>query len=237
MTRHTPSILPATQSRPNERVLVVFSGGQDSTTCLAQAVRERGSDNVSCITFHYGQRHNVEVEAAKKIAAHFGVAGHKIVGLDSYGQITTNALLNPEMPITQTADAACPNTIVDGRNMMFLLVAAIYAKSQGIRDIVVGVCETDFSGYPDCRDVFIKSCNVTLNLAMDYAFQIHTPLMFLTKAETWALADSLGVLEYVAENTVTCYNGVAGAGCGGCPACALRRRVLEAHLKNKEGKC
>ena len=221
----------------NERVLVVFSGGQDSTTCLAQAIRERGSENVSCITFHYGQRHGVEVEAAKKIAAHFNVAEHKIVGLDSYGQITSNALLNPEMPITQTAGAACPNTVVDGRNMMFLLVAAIYAKSQGIRDIMVGVCEADFSGYPDCRDVFVKSCNVTLNLAMDYAFQIHTPLMFLTKEETWALADQLGVLEYVAENTVTCYNGVVGAGCGECPACVLRRRGLEVYLKNREGKC
>jgi 7-cyano-7-deazaguanine synthase len=113
--------------------------------------------------------------------------------------------------------------------MLFLLVAAIYAKSRDIRDLIIGVSETDYSGYPDCRDVFVKSCNETLNLAMDYPFRVLTPLMGLTKEETWALADSLGVLEYVAEHTLTCYNGVIGAGCGVCPSCELRRRGYEAY--------
>lgn len=216
-----------------ERALVVFSGGQDSTTCLAQAVRDYGAGNVSCITFHYGQRHGLEVEVAKKIAAHFGVADHRFIGLDWYSQITSNALFDSEAAIGQADGAACPNTVVDGRNMMFLSVAAVYAKSRGIRDIITGVGEADFSGYPDCRDVFIKSCNVTLNLAMDYEFRIITPLMDLTKEETWALADRLGVLEYVAENTLTCYNGIAGRGCGACPSCVLRQRGFDAYMKSK----
>ena len=218
----------------SKKALVIFSGGQDSTTCLALAVRDYGTDNVSCITFHYGQRHGLEVEVAKKIAAHFGVRDHKVVSLDWYNQITTNALLDPALTIAKDASAACPNTVVDGRNMMFLLVAAIYAKSQGVRDIITGVCETDFSGYPDCRDVFIKSCNVSLNLAMAYEFRVLTPLMDLTKAETWALADRLGVLEYVFENTLTCYNGVVGRGCGTCPSCLLRQRGYEAYQKIRE---
>jgi 7-cyano-7-deazaguanine synthase len=218
--------------------LVVFSGGQDSTTCLAQAVRDYGAGNVSCITFHYGQRHGKEVEVARGIAAHFGVTDHVFISLDWYSQLTSNALLDPGLTIAKAADAACPNTVVDGRNMMFLLVAAIHAKRQGIRDIVTGVCETDFSGYPDCRDVFIKSCNVTLNLAMAYEFRIITPLMDLTKEQTWALADRLGVLDYVAQNTLTCYNGIVGDGCGTCPSCVLRRRGYDAYLANSgRGQC
>jgi 7-cyano-7-deazaguanine synthase len=219
------------------KALVIFSGGQDSTTCLAQAVRDYGSGNVACITFHYGQRHGLEVEVAKKIAAHFGVCDHPVISLDWYRQITTNALLDPGLAIAKPEASACPNTVVDGRNMMFLLVAAIYAKSQGIRDIIAGVCETDFSGYPDCRDVFIKSCNVTLNLAMAYEFRVLTPLMDLTKAETWALAERLGILEYVSDNTLTCYNGLVGRGCGACPSCVLRQRGYEAYLANKETSC
>lgn len=213
--------------------MVVFSGGQDSTTCLAQALHDYGKGQVSCITFHYGQRHGREVEVAKRIAADFGVADHRVISLDWYSQITANALLNPAIAIAKDAGAPCPNTVVDGRNMVFLLIAAIYAKSQGISDIVTGVCETDFSGYPDCRDVFIKSCNVTLNLAMAYEFRVLTPLMFLTKEQTWALADRLGVLAYVAENTLTCYNGVVGRGCGACPSCVLRQRGYDAYLNSR----
>jgi len=217
-----------------EKALVVFSGGQDSTTCLAQALRDYGAGNVACITFHYGQRHGREVDVARRVAEHFGVAGHKFISLDWYSQVTESALLDPQVEIGKDADAACPNTVVDGRNMLFLLVAAVYAKSQGIHDIVTGVCETDFSGYPDCREAFVKSCNATLNLAMDYEFRVVTPLMHLTKAETWALADRLGVLEYVAANTLTCYNGIVGAGCGECPSCLLRQRGYEAYMAGKK---
>ena len=123
---------------------------------------------------------------------------------------------------------------MDGRNALFLLYAAIHAKAQGIRRLYTGVCETDFSGYPDCRDVFIKSMNVTLNLAMDYPFDIRTPLMWLTKKQTWALADQLGAFDYIREHTHTCYMGVAG-GCHQCPACILRERGLREYLAERGG--
>jgi len=187
---------------------------------------------VACITFRYGQRHVREVEVARRIAADFGVADgqHRIVDLDWYSQITSSALLDPAAALDRGPAAAFPATMVDGRNMLFLLIAAIYAKGRGVRTLITGVCQADFSGYPDCRDVFVKSCNVTLNLAMDADFRIVTPLMDLTKAQTWALADRLGVLAYVAENTLTCYNGLVGRGCGACPSCVLRRRGYEAYL-------
>ena len=221
----------------SEKALVILSGGQDSTTCLAQAVRDYGQGNVACITFHYGQRHGLEVEVARKVAAHFGVTDHPVISLDWYRQVTSNALLEHGLAIGKASGDACPNTVVDGRNMQVLLVAAIYAKRRDIRDIITGVCETDFSGYPDCRDVFIKSCNVTLNLAMDYGFRVLTPLMDLTKEEVWALADRLGILDYVAENTLTCYNGIVGRGCGTCPSCALRQRGYDTYLRNKGARC
>lgn len=213
------------------KALVIFSGGQDSTTCLFKAIQEYGNRNVHCITFSYGQKHTAEVDIARKIAAEQRVGSHKLVDLAWYNQITTNALLDNNLEISQGAGAEYPNTVVDGRNMMFLLVAAIYAKSLGIRDIIIGVSETDFSGYPDCRDVFIKSCNATLNLAMDTTFRVITPLMHLTKAQTWQMADELGVLEYVAKNTLTCYNGVIGSGCGTCPSCLLRQRGYDEYVK------
>ncbi|MFA7173326.1 MAG: 7-cyano-7-deazaguanine synthase QueC [Kiritimatiellia bacterium] len=216
-----------------EKALVIFSGGQDSTTCLFKAIREYGGHNVYCIIFLYGQKHGDEVKVAQKIAADQRISAHKLVDLAWYGQVTTNALLDSAMEISQDADVGCPNTVVDGRNMLFLLVAAIYAKSLGIRDIILGVSETDFSGYPDCREAFVKSCNVTLNLAMDYPFRVITPLMRLTKAQTWQLADNLGVLEYVAKNTLTCYNGVIGSGCGYCPSCVLRQRGYDEYMRGK----
>lgn len=217
------------------KAVVVFSGGQDSTTCLAQAVDDYGKERVACITFRYGQRHAQEVAVAQKIAADFGVAPerHRVVSLDWYSQLTASALLDPAVAITQEGDASCPNTVVDGRNMLFLLIAAIYAKNLGARTVIAGVCQTDFSGYPDCRDVFVKSCNVTLNLAMDYDFRVMTPLMDLTKEQTWALADRMGVLDYVADHTLTCYNGIIGRGCGTCPSCLLRQRGYDAYLKRR----
>lgn len=214
----------------NEKALVVFSGGQDSTTCLIQAVQTYGRENVQAITFQYGQRHAIELERARWIAEDSGIA-QTVLDLSLMQQITHNALMDDTAEI-QTASNGVPNTFVDGRNALFLLYAAIYAKSQNIKHIIVGVCETDFSGYPDCRDIFVKSMNVTLNLAMDYAFQIHTPLMYLTKAQTWALADRLGCLDYIRQHTHTCYHGVEG-GCGECPSCVLRERGLAEYLASR----
>ena len=214
----------------NEKALVIFSGGQDSTTCLIQAIQQYGRENVAAITFQYGQRHAIELERARQIAQDFNIP-QTVLDLSLMQQITHNALMDGQAAI-ENSENGVPNTFVDGRNALFLLYAAIYAKSQNIRHIIVGVCETDFSGYPDCRDVFVKSMNVTLNLAMDYAFQIHTPLMYLTKAQTWALADQLGYLDYIREHTHTCYLGIAG-GCGECPSCVLRERGLAEYLATR----
>lgn len=213
--------------------VVVLSGGQDSTTCLALAQREHGCENVRCISFSYGQRHGGEVEVARQVAQDFGVGEHKVVELSSYGEITDNALLDHSSEIRQELGAGCPNTEVDGRNMLFLLMAAIYAKQCGARYIYTGVGEADSSGYPDCREVFVRSCNQTLNLAMDYEFEVVTPLMWLSKAEVWGLADELGIVEYIAQKTMTCYNGVIGSGCGRCPSCQLRQRGYDEYLKRK----
>ena len=205
----------------NRKAIVIFSGGQDSTTCLFQAIAEYGKENVETMTFQYGQRHSIELEKAKWIAQDLGVK-QTFIDTSVIKAITHNALMDENMHIEQK-DNKLPNTFVDGRNALFLLYAAIYAKGQGIQDIITGVCETDFSGYPDCRDVFIKSMNVTLNLAMDYQFNIKTPLMYLTKAQTWQLADELGVIDYVRNYTHTCYEGVDLGG----------RRIIKKILRGK----
>ena len=207
----------------HEKALVVFSGGQDSTTCLFWAKQQ--FSHVEAVTFAYGQRHDAEIEVAKEIATELDVP-HHILDLSLLGQLTSNALTRHDLDID---NADVPNTFVDGRNHLFLSFAAVMAKQLGMHHIVTGVCETDFSGYPDCRDQFIKSLNVTLNLAMDYPFVIDTPLMWLNKKETWALADELGAFDYVKERTLTCYNGVIGSGCGECPACKLRQNGLTAY--------
>ena len=212
------------------QALVVFSGGQDSTTCLFQAMQQYGAANVQAITFAYGQRHGIELERAASIAQELGIR-QTVLDLSLITAITHNALTDAQAAI-QTDAQGMPNTFVDGRNALFLLYAAIYAKSQNIRDIFIGVCETDFSGYPDCRQIFVQSMNVTLNLAMAYDFRLHTPLMYLTKKQTWALADELGVLDYIRTRTHTCYLGVDG-GCHECPSCILRERGLAEYLAEK----
>jgi 7-cyano-7-deazaguanine synthase len=215
-----------------KKALVVFSGGQDSTTCLIQAINQYGRENVETVVFQYGQRHAIELTKAAWIANDLGVK-QTVIDTSVMKQTTHNALIDESIEIEDSENGQYPNTFVEGRNALFLLLAAVYAKSHGITDIITGVCETDFSGYPDCRDVFIKSMNVTLNLAMDYSFNIKTPLMYLTKAETWRLADELGALSYIQSHTHTCYMGVDG-GCGECPSCLLRQKGLDEYLSSKQ---
>lgn len=190
-------------------------------------------DDVSVLIFDYGQRHKSEISVAKTIAAEAGVKA-KVIDLQLLSQLNANALTNPEMAIEEGQDGDLPNTFVPGRNHLFLSFAAVVAKDLGAKHVITGVCETDFSGYPDCRDMFVKSLNVTLNLAMDEQFVIHTPLMWLNKEETWAMADRLGKLSYIREKTLTCYEGVIGDGCGTCPACKLRMNGLQAYLQKGE---
>lgn len=215
----------------NKSAIVVFSGGQDSTTCLFWALKN--FERVEAITFNYNQRHKAEIDCAVKIAKEFNVP-HMVLDMNLLNQLAPNALTRTDMDIVTEENGKVPNTFVEGRNLLFFSFAAVVAKQKGIRHIVTGVSETDFSGYPDCRDIFIKSLNVTLNLAMDYTFVIDTPLMWLDKAQTWELADKLGKLDYIQHNTLTCYNGVIGPGCGECPACILRNKGLQKYLGEKE---
>ena len=211
-----------------DTALVVFSGGQDSTTCLFWAKRE--FKKVYALSFLYGQKHQKEVDLARAIARKAGVE-FEVMDVSFIGRLGHNSLTDAGMEMDQEKPAdSFPNTFVPGRNLFFLSIAAVYARERGINHIVTGVSQTDFSGYPDCRDAFIKSLNVTLNLAMDEQFVLHTPLMWIDKAETWALADELGVLELLRHDALTCYNGIPGDGCGHCPACTLRREGLEKFL-------
>ncbi len=214
-----------------KKALVVFSGGQDSTTCLFWAKQQ--FDEVEAVSFDYGQKHRLELQVARQIAADAGVPW-QVLTMDTLGRITNNALTNPDMAVeTDKPDNRPPNTLVEGRNMLFLTYAAVYAKSKGFHHIVTGVGQADYSGYPDCRDEFIKSLNQTLNLSMDYPYEIHTPLMWKDKKEIWAMSDELGVFELVRTQTLTCYNGVLGDGCGECPACKLRNNGLQSYLAER----
>jgi len=217
-----------------EKALVVFSGGQDSTTCLYWA-KERFA-RVEAVSFDYGQRHRLELEVAQQIAAKADIPW-KVLKLDLLREITNNALTDSGIPVErEKPDDRPPNTLVEGRNMLFLTYSAIYAKSKDIRHLVTGVGQADYSGYPDCRDEFVRSLNQTLNLSMDYTYEIHTPLMWKNKEQIWQLADELGIFDLVRNQTLTCYNGIVGDGCGNCPACKLRRKGLENFLKRKRDK-
>jgi 7-cyano-7-deazaguanine synthase len=216
----------------SSKALVVFSGGQDSTTCLFWAKKLFGE--VFAVAFDYGQRHQTELVAAKAIAEAAGVPFH-LFKMDLLSNVSHNALTDNKIIIeAEKPDNRPPNTLVEGRNMLFLTYAAIFAKANGISNMVTGVGQADYSGYPDCRNEFIVSLNQTLNLSMDTVYQIHTPLMWLDKSEIWQLADELGVFELVRDQTVTCYHGIKGEGCGACPSCKLRNKGLLKYLAVKK---
>lgn len=214
-----------------EKALVVFSGGQDSTTCLFWA--KARFKEVHALSFVYGQKHVHEVEIAERIAREAGVSFQKM-DVSFISALASNALTDTTLEVDETKPVGGPpNTFVPGRNLFFLSIAAVVAREMGINHLVTGVSQTDYSGYPDCRDAFVKSLNVTLNLGMEEQFVIHTPLMWIDKEQTWELADRLGVFDLVRRETLTCYNGIAGDGCGHCPACKLRREGLEKYLEKK----
>ena len=215
-----------------EKAVVVFSGGQDSTTCLLWALTQY--EEVYTVTFDYGQRHIEEIKCAEEIAKELNVP-FKVLDMTLINQLSANALTRSDIEVKEGKDGELPSTFVPGRNHLFLSFAAVYAQSIGARHIITGVCETDFSGYPDCRDVFVKALNVSINLAMDTSLEFHTPLMWLDKAETWKLADDLNGLDFVRERTLTCYEGIRGDGCGECPSCVLRKNGLNAYLAKKQG--
>ena len=236
--------LPASTSRAHTSALVLFSGGQDSTTCLAQALSKY--QRVETIAFDYGQRHRVELDARlnvlRELKTRFMPWAEKLgedhlLDLAVLGQVSDCSLTRDVA--FKMESSGLPNTFVPGRNLLFLTLAAALAYRRGLQVLVTGVCETDFSGYPDCRDDTMKAMQLALSLGMDKRFLIETPLMWIDKADTWALAHSLGeasglarggqaLVELIVEHTHTCYLGdrahrhAWGYGCGECPACELR---------------
>ena len=228
-----PSIKNKKDMKQQDAALVCFSGGQDSTTCLFWA--KKHFSRVEAVCFTYGQKHSLEIEVARKIAADADVP-FQLLDVSLISQLDPNcSLTNASIEMDQEKpEDSYPNTFVPGRNMVFLTFAAILARGKGIYHLVTGVSEADYSGYPECRDTFVRSLNVTLNLAMDEQFVIHTPLMDRDKSEVWELSDELGVFDLVRTQTLTCYNGVMAEGCGHCPACKLRKDGLEKYLKRKE---
>lgn len=221
-----------------ETALVLFSGGQDSTTSLAWAL-ERFA-HVETIGFDYGQRHAIELEIRPQVLDRLTEAfpnwrkrlgSDHLIEIDALGKISETALTR-EAEITMEANGL-PNTFVPGRNLLFLTFAGALAYRRGLKHIVAGVCETDYSGYPDCRDDTVKAMQLALNLGMEARFVLDTPLMFIDKADTWALAEKIGgeaLVDLVRLDTHTCYHGDRehlhdwGYGCGACPACDLRAR-------------
>jgi len=204
-----------------EQALVLLSGGQDSTTCLYWAVERFGRDRVRTLSFDYGQRHRRELDCAAEIAAQAGVA-NDVLEVDTLKQLGGNALTDPDLPVAPAPDRSLPNTFVPGRNLVFLTYAAAYAWPRGIRHLVAGVAQTDYSGYPDCREQTVVALTKALNLGMEADFQLHTPLMHRSKKDTVLLARELGALDAMAL-THTCYEG-SRPPCGRCPACELRAK-------------
>ncbi len=207
----------------NTQALVVLSGGQDSTTCLYWALDKFGTDAVEAITFDYGQRHRVELGCAARVAEFAGVP-HTVMPIDTFAALGGNALTDPSIDVQKDADVETdlPNTFVPGRNIVFLTFAAAYAWQRNIEHLVTGVAQTDYSGYPDCRQETIEALQLTIRLGMASNVVIHTPLMSLSKKETVLLARDLGALEAMVL-THTCYDGRRPP-CGECPACVLRAR-------------
>ncbi|MCQ5470908.1 7-cyano-7-deazaguanine synthase QueC [Pantoea brenneri] len=218
-----------------KRAVVVFSGGQDSTTCLVQALQQY--DEVHCVTFDYGQRHREEIEVARDLAIRLGARAHKVLDVTMLNDLAVSSLTRDNIPVpTYDPNASgLPSTFVPGRNILFLTLASVYAYQVEAEAVITGVCETDFSGYPDCRDEFVKALNHAVSLGMAREVRFETPLMWLNKAETWALADYWQQLPLVREQTLTCYNGVKGDGCGECAACHLRVNGLQGYLNDRAG--
>lgn len=218
------------------RALVVFSGGQDSTTCLGWA--KNRFEYVESITFDYGQKHRVEIAQAEKIAKSLGIK-NTLLSLDAFSQLNDSALIDSTQDIGahHKTHTNLPASFVPNRNAIFFTLAHAFAQKQDIEHIIIGVNQTDYSGYPDCREPFVKALELALNLGSEANITFHYPLMHLTKAETFELSHKEGVLELVLNESHTCYNGdhqhkhAWGYGCGECPACVLRKQGWEAYAK------
>ena len=209
------------------KAVVLHSGGMDSSICLALAIQEYGADNVVSLSFRYGQRHSTELEAARKICQEWGVE-HVEVSLEALRDLTTNALMDASISIEQKAGEA-PNTLVVGRNGLMTQLASLYAHKVGASCVYVGVIEVEEanSGYRDCSRKYMDAVQELVRMDLgDPQFEVRTPVVKMTKQETMRFAEDLGVLDFLLEHTVTCYEGIPREGCGVCPACVLRNEGL-----------
>lgn len=219
-----------------KQAVVIFSGGQDSTTCLYWAIQKFGRENVKAITFNYGQNHRVEVQQSMIICSMEKIE-QVIVNMSFLQNIIHSALLNGG-DVNVLNEKNLPASFVPNRNQLFITLAHAYAQKINAEHLVAGMCETDYSGYPDCREKFIEELQRVTNMGSESNISIHTPLMHLTKAATFTLASELGVLNKVVEYSHTCYNGDRqhrnkwGYGCGTCPACVLREKGWNEYVKN-----
>lgn len=218
------------------KALVIFSGGQDSTTCLYWAKKQHVLiDEIECITFNYGQKHSVEIEQSILICKKENIK-QTIIDISFLDTLVESALTS-NGDVNQINEKGLPASFVPNRNQLFITLAHSYAQKIGAKYLIGGMCETDFSGYPDCRQEFIDSIELTSNLGSDSDIEIQTPLMYLNKAETFLLASQVEALEEVIELSHTCYNGVRdklhdwGYGCGDCPACELRKKGYKEFLE------
>jgi 7-cyano-7-deazaguanine synthase len=216
--------------KKNYAAIVVMSGGQDSTTCLALATLHFGAPNVAAVSFKYGQRHEREISAAQKICAKAEV-DHLVIEVPMFDRITSSALVDhsADINVSHRDREDVPASFVYGRNAIFLTQAFALALEYGAENVITGVCQTDSSGYSDCREDFVRALETALNTGYEADIKLVAPLMHLNKAETFALAEAAGALPDVINLTVTCYNGSEephawGAGCGECPACKLREK-------------
>ncbi|HEX5765133.1 MAG TPA: 7-cyano-7-deazaguanine synthase QueC [Woeseiaceae bacterium] len=205
-----------------QKALVILSGGQDSTTCVYWAIERFGKESVESLTFDYGQLHRHELQAASRVAAYAGIP-NVVLPINTFEAIGGSALTDPSIEVPRTTETgSLPATFVPGRNLVFLTFAAAYAWRCDIQDLVIGVAQTDYSGYPDCRRETIDALEKTLALGLERRFTVHTPLMNLSKKETVLLAKELGAMDAMAL-THTCYNGSVPP-CGECAACLLRAK-------------
>lgn len=218
-----------------KKAVVIFSGGQDSTTCLCWAINR--FDEVEAITFNYGQKHSVEVEQAEKICLMKGIK-QTIINIDFLGTLVNSALTS-NGDVNEKNEIGLPSSFVPNRNQLFITLAHAYAQKIGAEAIITGVCQTDYSGYPDCRQVFIDAISLASYLGSTKRVDIITPLMYLDKAQTWKMAEDEGCIDEVINLSHTCYNGNRstdwewGYGCNSCPACELRKNGYNEYKKLK----
>ena len=218
-----------------KKALIVFSGGQDSTTCLGWALNN--FDYVETITFDYGQKHKVEIEQAEKIAKLLNVK-NSVLNINAFSQLNDSALINSDLDISSSHSTKknLPASFVPNRNAIFFTLAHAFAQKQDIDNIIIGVNQTDYSGYPDCREDFVLALDNSLNLGSESNIKFHYPLIHLTKAETFKMSEDENVLDMVINESHTCYNGNHttkfdwGYGCGECPACILRKEGWEKYI-------